>query len=112
MSRKKGITKESVTECSISIKVHKRGAEILVAACDVDLVGKHLKDGHFSVYLSPEFYGGEVVSDEVFLSYMRMATIANLFGKHTVGLAIKSGCISKANVLKIAGVPHAQMVVM
>ncbi|MEM3444350.1 MAG: DUF424 family protein [Thermoplasmata archaeon] len=96
----------------IYLKVHRRGAEVLVAACDASLVGKNLKDAHFSVYLSPEFYQGELVSDEAFLCYMRTATIANLFGKHTVGLAIKAGFIEKGNVLKIAGIPHAQMVVI
>ncbi|MEM3396237.1 MAG: DUF424 family protein [Thermoplasmata archaeon] len=112
MSRKKDTTSESGTESKIWLKVHRRGAEILVAACDVCLVGEHLKDERFSVHISPEFYKGELVNDETFVVYMRTATIANLFGKHTVALAIRAGFVEKENVIKIAGVPHAQMVVM
>ncbi|MCX8173275.1 MAG: DUF424 family protein [Thermoplasmata archaeon] len=112
MSRKKVTTGGSGTEPAIYLKVHRRGPEILVAACDADLVDEYLKDEKFSVHLSPEFYKGELVTDEVFLIHMGSATVANLFGKHTVGLAIRAGFVDKENVLKIAGVPHAQMVVM
>lgn len=112
MSRKKVITRESGIKPKIYMKVHRRGAEILVAACDASIVGKHLRDGDFSVYLNPDFYMGELVTDEVFLLHMKSATIANLFGKHTISLAIKSGFVNRENVLRIGGIPHAQMVVM
>jgi len=112
MSQPQDTTKRLESEELIYVKIHKRGNEILVAACDSSLLGKHLKDERFSVHINPEFYKGELVRDEVFLLYMRTATIANLFGKHTVRLAIEAGFIEEENVLEIAGVPHAQMVVM
>lgn len=112
MSQPQVSTKKSGNKASIYVKVHRRGNEVLVAACDACILGKHLKDASFSVHLSPDFYKGELVSDEVFLLHMQSATIANLFGKHTVKLAIKAGFVDGENVLSIAGIPHAQMVVM
>jgi|GEM_PF-225749 len=105
-------TAKSSRKAHIVLKVHRRGAEVLVAACDKNLVGKRLKDDMFDVVLTREFYEGMLVSDEEFVLHMRLATIANLFGKHTVGLGISAGFIDKDAVLNIAGVPHAQMVTM
>jgi len=94
----------------ITARVHKYGREIVVAACDKDLIGKVLRDGDLRLEVSSCFYEGEDVDEEKLLNRLSLATIANLVGKRTVSIAAKHNYINEDCVLTIAGVPHAQMV--
>jgi hypothetical protein len=96
----------------ISIKIFKQGNDILIGACDQELVGKKFVDGKFQIDVNREFYGGKVISIETLIQYLKDATIANLVGKNAVECAIKIGLINPECVLKIKGIPHAQMVRM
>ena len=96
----------------ITARVHKYGREIVVAACDKDLIGKVLRDGDLRLEVSSCFYEGEDVDEEKLLNRLSLATIANLVGKRTVSIAAKHNYINEDCVLMIAGVPHAQMVKM
>jgi hypothetical protein len=93
-------------------KRYRMGEEFLVAVCDKELLGKTLKEGEFSFYVSPEFYGGEEITEEELKNLLTDATIANLIGEKCVSLAIDMGIIDEDMVLFIQGVPHAQMVRM
>lgn len=93
-------------------KKYRTEREFLVAVCDKELLGKTLKEGEFSFHVSPEFYGGEEISEEELRELLTDATIANLIGERCVSLAIKMGFIDEEMVLFIEGVPHAQMVRM
>lgn len=97
----------------IVAKLHKRGNELVLAACDADLVGKTLnaKNGA-QVYVNPAFYSGETVTRERLSELISDATIINLFGKETVSLAIEKRHCSKENTIEIAGIPHGQIVKM
>jgi hypothetical protein len=96
----------------ISIKIYKQGNDILIGACDQDLIGKKFVDGKFQINVTKEFYGGRIISIETLIQYLKEATIANLVGKNAVNCAIKIGLIDPNCVLKIKGIPHAQMVRM
>jgi hypothetical protein len=96
----------------ISIKIFKQGNEILIGACDQELVGKKFVDGKFQIDVNKEFYGGRIISIEALINYLKDATIANLVGKNAVECAIKIGLIDPECVIKIKGIPHAQMVRM
>ena len=85
--------------------------EVLVAICDADLLGREFKEGDFRLKPSQSFYCGKEESVEACLEALKEATIANLVGS-IVGHAIKAGFINRANVVRIEGVPHAQMVRM
>ncbi|MDH3366102.1 MAG: DUF424 family protein [Thermoplasmata archaeon] len=93
----------------ISIKVHKRGKELLVAACDGDLIGKTFRDGKMRLHVSKDFYDGEPVDEEILVNRLEMATVANLVGKMTVEIAIRNGFVDSECVIVIDGIPHAQM---
>ena len=60
----------------------------------------------------PSFYEGEDADEEMLVSRLRMATIANLVGKETVAAATKHKLINEECVMTIEGVPHVQMVKM
>ena len=96
----------------ISIKIYKRGNDLLIGACDENLLGKKFEDGKFQIDVSKEFYGGKRISPEILKKYLQDATIANLVGKETIKCAIDLGLIDAECVIKINGVPHAQMVRM
>jgi len=96
----------------ISIKIYKHGNDLLIGACDEKLIGKKFVDGKFQIDVTREFYDGERITTEVLKKYLENATIANLVGEKTVQCAIKLGLVDPDCVLRIKGVPHAQMVRM
>ncbi len=96
----------------IRLKVYNQGKEVLVAACDADLLGKMFTEGELQLDVKPEFYDGVNVTREQFVSHLRMATIGNFVGEETVHVALEEGFIEEGGIIMIDGVPHAQMVVL
>ena len=96
----------------ISIKVYKRGNDLLIGACDEELLGKKFEDGKFQIDVDKSFYAGERISPEALKKYLEGATIANLVGEKTIKCAIELGLVNPDCIIKIKGIPHAQMVRM
>jgi len=96
----------------ITVRIHRQGNEIVVAACDKELLGEVLRNGEMKLEVNPMFYEGEDASEELLLNRLQNATVANLVGERTVKLAIHHGIIVEECVLYIGGVPHAQLVRM
>jgi hypothetical protein len=96
----------------ISIKIYRQGDDILIGACDEKLIGKKFTDGKFQINVTKEFYDGKRIDKETLKKYLEEATIANLVGKETVECAMKIGLVDPNCIIKIKGVPHAQMVRM
>jgi hypothetical protein len=96
----------------IRLKRHSCGHELLVAACDCALVGKRFADGDLRLDVSESFYGGEKVDVRMLLEVLVLATIGNLVGSETVGAAIEAGLVDPECVIRVDGVPHAQILRM
>ncbi len=96
----------------ISIKIYKQGNDLLLAACDEDLIGKEFEEGKYHLDVSERFYKGEKITKEVLKKFLEESTIANLVGKETIKCAIDLGLIDPECVIRIKGIPHAQMVKM
>ena len=96
----------------ITLRMHKCGKDLVLAAADKDLLGKKFEEGQLRLDVRKEFYEGEDASEEMLLNRLSMCTIANLVGKETVSTAIKHSYINSECVLTIAGVPHAQLAKM
>ena len=94
----------------IRVKVHRRGGDVLIAACDGDLIGRKLKDGELRLEVSDEFYGGDRGDEEMLLNRLAMASMANLVGEKVCRIAAEHDYIDRECVMTIEGVPHAQMV--
>lgn len=94
----------------MTVRVFRKGPDILVAACDKDLLGKTLRDGEIKLEVSKEFYQGEDADEDILVNRLQHATIANLVGEKTCQIAAKHDFISMECVIRINGVPHAQMV--
>ncbi len=93
----------------IAMKMYKRRGEIVLAACDREVLGHTYEDGELHITVKKDFYYESYVSDATFLNSLRMATIANLVGKHVIEIAVREGYIDEESVIEIDGVPHAQM---
>ena len=96
----------------ISIKVFKQGNDLVIGACDKELLGKRFIDGKFQIDVSKHFYEGDFIDKKTLERYLLDATIANLVGEETVKCAINLGLINPDCILKIKGIPHAQMIKM
>ena len=96
----------------ISIKIYKQGNDMLIGACDEELIGETFEEGKFQIKVTKEFYAGQKISLEIFKEYLKEATIANLVGKKTIKCAVELGLVDQDCVIKIQGIPHAQIVRM
>ena len=106
------IDTEKLNEHSISMRIYHNRGEVLVAACDRSILGKNFEEGDFHIEVSKKFYFDAYVTDLTFLNSLKIATIANLVGKHVVNIALREGYISEGNIIEIRGIPHAQMVII
>jgi hypothetical protein len=96
----------------ISVNVIKQGGHMLVAACDLNLLGCTLKFGKINFEVHRNFYGGSVVSVEKAMTLIRRGNAANLIGPVIVNQAVEEGLIHPNAVLSISGIPHTQIVRM
>ncbi len=102
-----------MAEKCIFVKVwNVRKGELMVAACDCELIGKKLKEGGLALDVSREFYGGELMTPEAATDVLRTATIANIVGVNAVRCGTDAGIVHEEGVIMIGGVPHAQFVYM
>ncbi|WP_258083003.1 DUF424 domain-containing protein [Thermococcus thermotolerans] len=93
----------------IYVKVYRVQGEVLLAACDEELLGKTFREGELRLEVKERFYKGELVDENTLGAMLEEATIANLTGERCVRKAIELGYIDETRVLRIQGVPHAQM---
>jgi len=96
----------------ITLRMHRLGRELVLAAADKGLLGKELRDEEIKLEVDKEFYEGEDATEEMLLNRLSMCTIANLVGEETVGVALRAGYLDEDCILRIAGVPHAQLAKM
>ncbi len=94
------------------LKIYRHGAEVLIAVCDSDILGKKFAEGHLRMEVSSDFFGRELASGPQVEAALHGATIANLVGFRAVEHAIRLGLVERESVLSIEGVPCAQMVRM
>lgn len=91
-------------------KLRKWGKCVLLATCDVELLGKILREGKIVFKVGEEFYKGPKMPVEEAVELMKESTIVNMVGTNIVNKAIEKGLVHPEAVLEICGVPHAQIV--
>ena len=96
----------------ITLRVYRQRGEVILAACDKELMGRCFREGILKLDVCSSFYEGEDGSEEMLLNRLENATIANLVGERTVSVATKHGLVDESCVLRIEGVPHVQLVKM
>jgi len=100
------------SEKLVYVKVFTVDHEVLVAACDKEVLGRIFREGNVILHVSEEFYKGVLVTLDEALDRIKEATIANLVGKNIVSKAIEEGLVHPDAVIYVSNVPHAQIVRM
>ena len=93
----------------ICMRIHVQEGHRLMAACDRTLLGKEFSEHELKLKVSESFYNDEFVDKDTFLRFLETCDMANLVGEIVVGAAAEVGLIDPENVLKIEGIPHAQL---
>ena len=94
----------------VYVNLKQIGKNVLLAICDVELLGKTLREGKIVFHVKDEFYNGRKASVEEAVGMITNSTIVNLVGKNCVEKAIAKGYVHPEVVLKIEGIPHAQII--
>jgi uncharacterized protein len=94
----------------VYFNIKKIGQNVLLAVCDSELLGRTLHDGKIVFQIKNEFYKGRKASVDEAVGLINNSTIVNLVGKNCVDKAIVEGYVHPEAVLKIEGIPHAQIV--
>ena len=94
----------------IYVKIHRATDDIILAACDEEVLGKTFAGGEARITVSERFYNGELVPEEAFIQRMESASIMNLVGERVIALAVERGHVSEDCIIEIGGVKHAQVV--
>jgi len=96
----------------VYVNLRKYGQHVVLATCDCELLGKVLRDGKIVFEVREEFYKGHRVTVEEAIDLCRQSTVVNMVGQCIVDRAVKEGLIHPEAILRIKGVPHAQIVKM
>jgi hypothetical protein len=94
----------------VYLSVRKVGQNVVLAVCDCELLGRTLKEGKIVFRVREEFYNGRKATLDEAVGLINNSTIVNLVGKACVEKAIARGYVHPEAVLKIEGIPHAQIV--
>jgi len=98
----------------IVMRVHRVRAEVVVAACDADLIGRELPVGTNgrTVPVTSYFYGERKVTEEELVWALQRATTANLLGPRVLAIAQEAGFVGPSGIGTLGGVPHAEIFAM
>lgn len=94
----------------VYVNLKQIGKNVLLAICDVELLGRTLREGKIVFHVKDEFYNGRKASVEEAVGMITNSTIVNLVGKNCVEKAIAKGYVHPDAVLEIEGIPHAQII--
>jgi len=92
------------------MKLKRIGRNVLLAVCDADILGKTLCEGKIVFHVKEDFYKGAKVNVDEAICMIESSTIVNMVGRNVVQKAIEKGFVHPEAVLRINGVPHAQIV--
>ena len=83
--------------------------EVLLAVCDLEILGRTL-DEEMRFQVSESFYGGRKCSEDMLAELIEEATIINAVGSNIIRFLVEKGYVEEDKVIRVGGVPHAQVV--
>lgn len=81
------------------MKIIEQRNEILVAACDKEVVDLELFSNDIKIKVSQKFYGDELVTEKELLNEIQRCTSANVIGVKIIKLLVENRLIHKDAVL-------------
>ncbi len=86
-------------------KEHVVGTTRIVGACDMELLGKTIRDETgLEINVAEKFYGGILMDEKELLSLIEKANSINLVGNKVVKVVLERGLGKASNVREIGGV--------
>ncbi len=92
------------------VKIHESKGRKVIAICDEDLIGKTFADKNANLFISEHFYKGEKMGGDELLALTKNCSNLNIVGKKSIAFALKHHLIAQSGVLKIGGVPYANVI--
>jgi len=83
---------------------------LLIVVTDENILGKKFEEGKLQLDLTKEFYQGEKKNEEELKLIFQKAQHIHLTGENSVALGIKLNLIEQNHILRISGIPHAEVV--
>jgi hypothetical protein len=77
----------------------------IINICDLNILGKEISHGDFTINISQEYYYGEEIADEDAINLLKSSSIINLVGKDIVDLALSLNLAKKNSVKTIENIP-------
>ncbi len=93
-------------------KIFRSAGDTLLAVSDHSLLGKKFEEDELSLEVNEGFYHENSCDEKGIVDVIKDATIVNAVGEGIVSLMVREKIIDESNVLRIGGVPHAQIVVI
>lgn len=91
-------------------KRHRQSVNEVVAVCDIDLLGKSIKNNKMEIKVSEQFYKGDLLEIEDVLIILERSANFNIVGKKIIDSVIEKGIISPDGVLFIDDIPFAMKI--
>lgn len=87
------------------VKEHVVGTTRIVGACDMELLGKTIRDKTgLEINVAEKFYGGILVDEKELLSLIEKANSINLVGNEVVKTVLEKGLGRAGNVKEVGGI--------
>ena len=77
----------------------------IINICDLDIVGKKIVQGNFTINISKEYYYSEEITKEEAINHLKDASIINLVGNDIVELALDLNLAKRNSVKVIENIP-------
>jgi hypothetical protein len=94
----------------VYLNLRKHGKNTVLAICDAELLGKTLNEGKIVFEVREDFYKGTRTTLEEAINLIGQSDIVNMIGKRIVKKATDKGLVHPEAILRISGIPHAQIV--
>ena len=82
----------------------------VVAVCDEELLGRVFREGDVVLHINEEFFKGFLVTLDEAMHHARNAPVVVLVGEASVSRALKEGLVHPDAILRVSGVPYAQVI--
>ncbi len=77
----------------------------IINICDLNILGKEINQGDFTINISREYYYSEEIADEAAIKILKSSSIINLVGKDIVDLALSLNLAKKNSIKTIESIP-------
>jgi len=92
------------------IKINQSNDAVVVALCDEYLINKTFEEGQLQLKVTEIFYKGEKKSEEEIIKILKGSNNINIVGEESIRFALDNNLINKDSIIRIANIPHAQVV--